>query len=130
MGFEKIHWPLSIGLPFIAGTLMPIGGQRSSTVLAQSQQAKPPKYLEVDYMKVQPGKHSDYVRVEHEIWKPLHQERIGKGELRSWGLYGLRGVAYAQAAEPKTARRNLGRQKYEFRTWGGGSGADAYRRRQ
>jgi hypothetical protein len=41
-------------------------------------------------MKVQPGKHSDYVRVEHEIWRPLHQERIGKGELRSWGLYGLR----------------------------------------
>jgi len=54
MGFKKILWALSIGLAFFAGILVPIGSQRSSTVLAQAPQAKPPKYLEVDYMKVQP----------------------------------------------------------------------------
>ena len=54
MSFKKILWALAIGLAFFAGTLVPIGSQRSSTVLAQAPQAKPPKYLEVDYMKVQP----------------------------------------------------------------------------
>jgi len=90
MSFKKIVWALSIGLAFFAGTLVPVGSQRSSTVLAQSPQTKPPKYLEVDYMKVQPGKDSDYLRVEQETWKPMHQERIKKGELRSWALYGVR----------------------------------------
>ncbi len=72
MGFKKILWVLSIGLAFFAGTLVPIGSQRSSTLLAQAPQAKPAKYLEVDYMKVQPGKDSDYLRVEQQIWKPMH----------------------------------------------------------
>ena len=81
MSFKKILWALAIGLAFFAGTLVPIGSQRSSTVLAQAPQAKPPKYLEVDYMKVQPGKDSDYLRVEQQIWKPMHQERIRKGQV-------------------------------------------------
>ncbi len=72
MGFKKILWVLSIGLAFFAGTLVPIGSQRSSTLLAQAPQAKPAKYLEVDCMKVQPGKDSDYLRVEQQIWKPMH----------------------------------------------------------
>ena len=73
MSFKKVVWALAIGLAFFAGTLVPVGSRQSSTVLAQAPQAKPPKYLEVDYMKVQPGKDSDYLRVE-----------------RSWALYNVR----------------------------------------
>ena len=90
MSFKKVVWALAIGLAFFAGTLVPVGSRQSSTVLAQAPQAKPPKYVEVDYMKVQPGKDSDYLRVEQQIWKPMHQERIRKGEVRSWALYNVR----------------------------------------
>jgi hypothetical protein len=41
-------------------------------------------------MKAQPGKEADYVRMERETWKPLHEERIKRGQLRSWAFYGLR----------------------------------------
>jgi hypothetical protein len=88
MSSKNILWPLSIVLAFVAGTLVPI--PRSSTILAQSTQAQSAKYVEVDYMKTQPGKEADYVRMERETWKAIHQERIKNGQLRSWALYSVR----------------------------------------
>ncbi len=64
---------------FFAGTLVP----------AASTDTKSPKYIEVDYMKVSPGKDADYLKIEQEMWKPLHQERIKQGLVRSWSLYAL-----------------------------------------
>jgi len=64
---------------FFAGTLVPTG----------SIDTKSAKYIEVDYMKASPGKDADYLKVEQEMWKPLHQERIKQGLVRSWSLYGL-----------------------------------------
>lgn len=64
---------------FLAGTVVP-------TVLSQSEESN---YLvQVDYMKVTPGKLDEYLEVETEMWKPVHQERIKNGELVSWALYG------------------------------------------
>jgi hypothetical protein len=52
--------PLVAVTSFLAGTLAP--GVSSDT--------KSPKYFEVDYMKVNPGKEADYLKVEREDWKP------------------------------------------------------------
>ena len=71
--------PLVAATSFLAGTLAP--GVSSDT--------KSPKYFEVDYMKVNPGKEADYLKLEREDWKPLHQERIKAGQIRSWSLYAL-----------------------------------------
>ncbi len=64
---------------FLAGTLVPTASTQSKTV----------KYVEVDYMKVEPGKEADYLKVEQDLWKPVHQERVKNGKLKSWSLYAL-----------------------------------------
>jgi hypothetical protein len=64
---------------FFVGTLVP----------AASTDTKAAKYFEVAYMKASPGKDADYLKIEQEMWKPLHQELIKQGMVRSWSLYGL-----------------------------------------
>ena len=71
--------PLLAVTSFLAGALVPIA----------STDTKPAKYFQVDYMKVSPGKEADYLKVEKEMWRPLHQERIKQGLSRSWSLYAL-----------------------------------------
>jgi hypothetical protein len=80
MKARYIWLPLVIVSAFLAGTLVPIG----------KTQQKPPKYIEVTYMKVDPSRESDYVKFEREQWKPLHQERIKEGKLSSWHLFGVK----------------------------------------
>jgi hypothetical protein len=76
----RYSWMLFIAVAsFLAGTLVP--GARTDT--------PSPKYFMVSYMKVNPGKDADYLKLEQETWKPLHQEFIKEGQFRSWSLYGL-----------------------------------------
>jgi hypothetical protein len=44
-------------------------------------------YLVVDCMK---STSPDYVNVEQEIWKPIHQELVRQGRKGFWALYGVR----------------------------------------
>jgi hypothetical protein len=67
-----------------------MSGTQTAAPATQAAQPKSPKYLEIDYMKVEPGKDNDYLRVEQGLWKPLHQQRVKNGDIRSWTLYGLR----------------------------------------
>jgi len=76
----KYFWMLLVAVTsFFVGTLVP----------AAKTDTKSPKYVQVNYMKASPGKDADYLKVEREMWKPLHQERIKQGLIRSWSLYGL-----------------------------------------
>lgn len=61
-----------------------------SSAFAQAG-AQPTKYryLTIDYQKTEPGKARDYVQLEKEYWKPLHQERVNLGRIRSWKLYSV-----------------------------------------
>jgi hypothetical protein len=86
-----IWLPAVIILSFVAGTLVPTGRAQQGT-------HKPPKYIEVDYMKATPGHEDEYVRLEQEQWKPIHQERIKQGKLHSWYLFGVR---YPSGSEAK-----------------------------
>jgi hypothetical protein len=45
------------------------------------------KYVQIDYMKPLPGKSSEYVKMERDVFYPIHQERIKLGALTDWGLY-------------------------------------------
>ena len=42
---------------------------------------------EIGYMKVESGNGGDYEKMEREVWKPIHEERIKKGLLDGWILY-------------------------------------------
>ena len=74
--------PVVIVSSFLAGTLV-------NTGRAQTSPRKPPKYIQVDYMKVQPANEGDYMKVEQEGWKPIHQDRIKQGKLHSWYFFGV-----------------------------------------
>jgi hypothetical protein len=55
--------------------------------LAEIDPAAPPtKYYTADYMKATTGKEADYVKLEKEVWMPIHRERIKLGVLTDWAL--------------------------------------------
>jgi hypothetical protein len=47
------------------------------------------KFYEVNYMQVPSGKEAEYVTLEKDVYKPLHKERMAKGEITGWGLYSV-----------------------------------------
>jgi hypothetical protein len=60
------------------------------------QAAATPVIVEVACMKVDPLKNDEYLKLEHDLWKPVHQERIKQGRLRSWTMYQVRYPAGSQ----------------------------------
>ena len=47
----------------------------------------PAKLVQVDFMKPTAGKTAEYVKLEKDIYKPLHAEMAKKGNKLDWGLY-------------------------------------------
>ena len=52
--------------------------------ISQAQDSQPITHLA--YMNASNG--SEYVEMEREIWKPIHAQRVEKGEILGWYLYG------------------------------------------
>lgn len=49
------------------------------------------------YMRVPPGGEADYLALERDLWKPMHEELIRRKALSGWGVYALQlpgGTAY------------------------------------
>lgn len=46
-------------------------------------------FVVINFMKVTPGKESEYLALENDIARPLHKERISKGMMHSWRTYSL-----------------------------------------
>jgi hypothetical protein len=44
----------------------------------------PPTFMLVEFMKVGPGKENDWVKLERETWKPMHEMRVRDGSILSW----------------------------------------------
>jgi hypothetical protein len=43
-------------------------------------------YLQVGYIKVKPGMYDEYIKLEKEVWKPIHQERVKQGKITGWNF--------------------------------------------
>lgn len=67
-------------------TLFLVGLFTLGTSVAYGQ-ADTTLYFELAYMK---ASSPDYVDVEMDFWKPIHEARIAAGELESWTLYAVR----------------------------------------
>jgi hypothetical protein len=76
-----IVWVVAIGVAFLAGTLVPA---------ALTQSGTGSQYVTVSYMKVDPAKEDAYVRMERNVWKPIHQQSVRDGKMKSWSLYEVR----------------------------------------
>ena len=61
-------------------------------------QTPPPLFCIVETMKTLPGKSTDYVKAEREVWKKLHQERVKRGLIRRWDLFAVRYPSGTNAA--------------------------------
>jgi hypothetical protein len=79
---RRIAVPALIPTAFLIGTFVNIGFTQ--------QAAPPPLVVSVAFMKVDPTKDDEYRRLEREIWRPMHQERIRQGQMRSWTVYQVR----------------------------------------
>jgi hypothetical protein len=82
----RIRTPLlatAIAGAFLAGSL-------SSAPFTQAQQSQPAFVYVVNFMKANPARVQEYVQLERQTWKPVHQERIRAGQMRSWALYAVR----------------------------------------
>jgi hypothetical protein len=58
--------------------------------LSSISAAAPPDdrhYMRIDYIKAVPGGGSDLVKLEREIWEPVHTERLRRGLISYRGLY-------------------------------------------
>ena len=82
---KKAGYIVSLFVAYLIGTLTPI----ASTQTTPRPPAEVKRYLQVQYMKPNPGKGLAYRRLERELWKPVHEERVKRGLIRSWGLYGV-----------------------------------------
>jgi len=48
------------------------------------------RYVEVDYMDTPEGEEAAYIEAENKYWKPMQEQRIAKGLMTGWDLWGLK----------------------------------------
>src|SRR6266702_5607628 len=58
--------------------------------IAFGQPSTQPKYVQIDYMRVEPGKGQQYIKMEQDLWRPVHLARINNKTIDSWALYSVR----------------------------------------
>ena len=82
---------MRIGIPLFASATVGafLAGSLSSALSTQAQQPQRPSVYVVNFMKANPAKVQEYLKLEQETWKPVHQERIRAGQMRSWALYNV-----------------------------------------
>ena len=49
----------------------------------------PPKYMEIDFMSTELNNSWDYEQMEHDIWAPIHQDRMDRNLIQAWDLWAL-----------------------------------------
>lgn len=60
---------------------------RLDEVTPEASPSEPPPFIRLDYMKVSPGGAEDYVNLEQNVWKPVHQARLDAGTIAGWELW-------------------------------------------
>lgn len=75
------------------------------------------KFAVINFMRVVPGKEPEYLALENDIARPLHQERIDQGMMHSWQTYSLLkpgGVEYDYNFATADYYNNLKNIEYVF----------------
>jgi len=67
----------------------PTSAPAEETTAATDGEAAPALYLKVDYFKASSERIGEYLLVERELWKPIHEERLARGIILGWSLYSL-----------------------------------------
>jgi hypothetical protein len=84
MTFSVRHLIAAVVVSFCIGALVvPVATQEGQSNPAPAV-TNQPKFMVVEFMKVAPGKMGDWVKLEREIWKPIHETRVKEGAIVSW----------------------------------------------
>ncbi|MCO6489348.1 MAG: hypothetical protein J5I98_13065 [Phaeodactylibacter sp.] len=70
----------------------------------------PQRYYAIDYMKVEPGKHDDYLKLE-KAWKKIHEANIKAGKYSYWTLTSVLYPSGANEAYNYVTRINFSGEK-------------------
>lgn len=71
-------------------TLLPPSPASAESAPGESAKDEPPAlYLKVDYFKAASENIGEYLSVERELWKPIHEERLARGIILGWSLYSV-----------------------------------------
>ena len=82
------------------------GGQAPQPPAAAPQ----PTFMLVEFMEVERGKENDWLKLERETWKAMHQLRVKEGSIQSW-------AAIAQAVPGDTSQGPIYGTVTTFRGW-------------
>lgn len=74
----RLGYIVSCASAFALGAILPLRDTH-----AQSNSA-PRMYYQISFMKSKPGQ--DWLKMERDLWKPIHQDRINGGHLNSWSV--------------------------------------------
>lgn len=77
-------------LLFVFSVLLVCAFSWAPEAQAQDEDEPSPVFAQLDYMKVPPDQVGEYLSVEREIWKPMHQARADDGSILGWQLYAVR----------------------------------------
>src|SRR5215510_11197494 len=84
---DKAQNTIGIRLLWLPIVVLLLVGTFSSWPVLSAAEAP---YAVFEFMKIEPGKNADYRKMEREIWMPIHRERVSKGLIKSWSLWGMR----------------------------------------
>ena len=60
---------------------------RSSTNENGPPTKAPAKYVQVDYMTPVPGKEAQYAKMESDVFRPVHKQRVALNVIKGWELF-------------------------------------------
>jgi hypothetical protein len=55
--------------------------------VVNASMTKPTAYITVSQMKVKPGMEDEYLKMERDIFKPIHEEAIRTGQMSTWSVW-------------------------------------------
>ena len=75
-----------------------LAGRQVSHRIDVAQNETPSKYIYINQMHVKQGMGGDYVKMEVEVFKPVHEEAIKRGNRSHWGIWSNWPIKEGQAA--------------------------------
>ncbi len=73
---KQFSFTAACALCFALGTIVPV-------VITHAQSNAPARtFYQISFMKTRPGQ--DAFKMERELWKPIHVDRVNTGQINSW----------------------------------------------
>jgi hypothetical protein len=66
----------------VGAFIAPVGTQAGGQQSPASATAKQPTFMQVEFMKVPEGKEENWLKLERDTWKPMHNLRVKDGTIK------------------------------------------------